>query len=401
MMGGERWHVGVKAGSRLDFGLGTATKSVPRAPGGGRGQVMSLWDKRDDMVVHERDPYNAEPPRGALVGWPLTPVETFYGRNHGPIPDVDPGDWRLHIEGLVARPMILSLGDLKERFEYREVVATLQCAGNRRAGLIEVRNIPGEAPWGPGATSTACWGGVSLAEVLRAAEIGEEAAHVGFEAPDVSQIADPPQTYGSSIARKKALSPETLLAWRMSGELLPRVHGGPVRVVVPGYIGARSVKWVHRVTAAEKPSENYFQARAYRLLPPQTDPSTAWPGDGLSLSSVAVNSDILSPDDGDRIPAGRVRVAGYAFAGDDRLISRVDVSSDGGATWTQADLDEPSSPWAWTLWQVDLEASKGPVEIVARAWDSAAAAQPELARHLWNPKGYANNSWARIRVTAI
>jgi sulfite oxidase len=352
------------------------------------------------MVVHEREPFNAEPPRSALADRETTAADTFYSRNHGPIPEIDPVGWRLEVDGLVGRARRLSLDDLKDGFEHQEVVATMQCAGNRRAGLIEVRDIPGEDPWGPGATSTARWAGVSLADVLRAAAIRPEAAHVGFEAPDVSQLADPPQTYGASIARAKALAPETLLAWAMNGAPLPRVHGGPVRVVVPGFIGARSVKWVRRVTALAEPSDNYFQATAYRLLPADADPSAAGPGDGLSLGAIALNSDILSPDDGARVEAGPLRVSGYAFAGDDRDVARVDVSIDGGAHWSQAELERRLSPWAWRHWHIGLEVPAGPVEIVARAWDSTAAAQPEQARHLWNPKGYVNNSWARIRVTA-
>ena len=114
---------------------------------------------------------------------------------------------------------------------------------------------------------------------------------MAFAAPDVSLIADPPQPYGGSIGLDKAASSEVLLAWAMNGDPLPAVHGGPVRVVVPGYIGARSVKWLERVTAQRELSDNYFQATAYRLLPAGADPSAAGPGDGLSLAAVALNAD--------------------------------------------------------------------------------------------------------------
>ena len=110
---------------------------------------------RDDMVVHEQEPYNAEPPRAALAEHVITPVETFYGRNHGTMPAIDPEAWRLRIDGLVEQALELSLADLKGRFAQHEVIATLQCAGNRRAGLMAYRDIPGQHPWGPGATSTA------------------------------------------------------------------------------------------------------------------------------------------------------------------------------------------------------------------------------------------------------
>jgi len=361
--------------------------------------AMALWGKRDDMVVHEADPYNAEPPRGALAEGVLTRADAFYSRNHGPIPLVDGHTWRLTVDGLVERELSLSLAELQHRFEPRTLVATLQCAGNRRAGLIEVRDIPGEHPWGPCATSTAEWAGVALADVLTAAGVSSDALHVAFSAPDVSQSADPVQPYGSSIGVGKAFGAEVLLAWAMNRQPLPRVHGAPVRVVVPGYIGARSVKWVDRVTAQKRPSDSYFQATAYRLLPDGADTDAAGPGDGLSLGSVALNADFLRPDNDATVAAGLTEVTGYAFAGDDRGVTRVDVSIDGGHSWVQADLDEQVSPWAWRHWRTKLDLPAGDVEITARAWDTSAAAQPELPEHLWNPKGYVNNSWPHIHLT--
>lgn len=359
-----------------------------------------MWDKRDDMIVHQREPFNAEPPRAALAQDTITGAETFYVRNHGPVAEVDPQAWRLSVQGRVAQPLELSLAELQARFATHKVVATMQCAGNRRAGLLQVRDIPGEAPWGPGATATAMWSGARLADVLAAAGASDDAEHVAFEAPDVSQIASPPQRFGGSIPLSKATNGEVLLAWDMNDHPLPAVHGAPVRVVVPGYIGARSVKWIDRIAVQDHPSDNYFQATAYRLLPPEADPGTAGPADGFALGSIAVNSDILTPDDGATIPAGRTTVSGYALAGDDRGIARVDVSLDGGGSWRQADLDENPGPWSWRHWQLALDLPPGELDITARAWDTAAAVQPESAAHLWNPKGYVNNAWAHVRVTA-
>lgn len=147
---------------------------------------MGLWGKRDDMIVHETDPYNAEPSPGALADRMITPLGSFYSRNHGPIPVIDPQAWRLTIGGLVDHELDVSLADLRGRYPSQTLTATLQCAGNRRSGLIKVRDIPGEAPWGPGATSTAEWTGVSLADVLRSAGPRGEASHVAFSAPDIS-----------------------------------------------------------------------------------------------------------------------------------------------------------------------------------------------------------------------
>ncbi|GLZ49732.1 sulfite oxidase [Actinomycetospora sp. NBRC 106375] len=349
------------------------------------------------MVVHEQEPYNAEPPRSALAEHPITPVATFYSRNHGELPELDPRQWRLRVDGLVDEPLSLSLDEL-QRFEHHEVTATLQCAGNRRAGLLAVRDIPGQHPWGEGATSTARWVGARLADVLAAAGLRRDASDVAFLAPDVAPEASPPAPYGGSITADKATSPEVLLAWEMNGEPLTVAHGAPVRVVVPGWIGARSVKWLEQITAQDHPSENFFQQSAYRLLPPDHDDPA--PGDGVELTAVALNSAILRPDDGAVMTAGPTEVTGYAFAGGDREIVRVDVSADDGRTWHQAELDDQLGPWAWRFWRTTLELRPGEHEIVARAWDSTAALQPEHAASLWNPKGYINNAWPTVSVTA-
>ena len=171
----------------------------------------------------------------------------------------------------------------------------------------------------------------------------------------------PPQGYGSSIPAAKAGSEEVLLAWEMDGLPLPRLHGGPVRVVVPGYIGARSVKWVSRITAQNQPSDNYFQATAYRLLPADADPHSAGPGVGLSLSDLSITSAILQPADRATVTAGPNTVAGYAFSGGGRRIARVEVSTDHGEHWMQADLGEQPSPWSWVLWHATVDLPAGPV----------------------------------------
>ncbi|MDH2430347.1 sulfite oxidase [Sphaerisporangium sp. TRM90804] len=360
---------------------------------------MNAWGKRDDMVVHNDHPFNAEPPPAALAGRPITPVDTFYARNHGPVPESDPEGWCLVVDGLVERPLTLSVAHLRALFPEQTVVATLQCAGNRRAGLAGVRDIPGE-PWGRGATSTASWTGVGLAGVLEHAGLRPEAAHIAFEAPDVSQEPSPPQAYGGSIPVAKAMAGEVLLAWAMNGEPLPPAHGAPLRVVVPGWIGARSVKWLRRVTAQSGPSGNYYQAVAYRILPPGVDPDHAGPGEGISLGPVALSSAILSPADGARLAPGPAEVTGYAYAGDGRAVARVDVSLDDGATWAQAALDpQDDGPWAWQHWRLTVDLPEGDSVIAVRAWDDAAETQPESPAQVWNPKGYANTSWDRVAVT--
>lgn len=358
-----------------------------------------MWGKRDDMVVHTASPFNAEPTRSALAVGDITPLDTFYTRNHGEVPTIAPDDWILSVGGLVGRDLSMTFDELTHRFGVHTVVATLQCAGNRRIGFTEIREIPGEDPWDGCATSTAEWQGARLADVLEAAGVATDEGHVELLAPDLAVELSPPKRYGSSIPLAKALSPEVILAWRMNGQPLTSLHGAPVRAVVPGYIGARSVKWVDTINVRETPSDNYFQASVYHLLPADADPDTTDPGTGIPLSSVALNSEILTPVDGQIVSTGPVTIRGYAYAGDDRAIARVDVSLDHGATWRQADLSKQLSPWAWRLWSLTVDVSPGPLHITARAWDSTGALQPESAAVLWNPKGYANNSWPTVLAT--
>ena len=358
---------------------------------------MARFDKRDELVVHEQEPFNAETDRGSLVS-SVTEIDAFYVRDHGPVPELDPGAWRLDVSGLVQRRLSLSLETLQEAFVERELTATLQCAGNRRAGLIAVREIPGEAPWGPGATGTATWTGIALADVLALAGPLEDGVHVGFEGADWSAEAEPAQSFGGSIPLDKASRPEVLLAWAMNGRPLPAVHGAPVRVVVPGYIGARSVKWLTHVELRRDPWPGYFQNVVYRLLAPEQAPG---PGVGMPLGLIALNSDVLVPHDGAEVPAGEVEVRGYAFAGGDRHVARVDVSTDRGQSWRQAVLLEDLGRWAWRHWRITLDLSPGEHEILVRAWDSSAATQPEDEASVWNPKGYVNNARPRIAVRAV
>src|SRR3989440_11817925 len=287
---------------------------------------MGRYGRRADRVVQEEEPFNAETSPAALGEGPLTATDAFYVRGHATVPEIDPGGWRLHVHGLVERELDLSLVTLREAFVEREVTATLQCAGNRRTGLIAIREIPGEEPWGPGATGTATWTGVALADVLALARPLREAAHVGFEGADICPGAKPAQRFGGSVPLDKACRPEVLLAWGMNGEPLPLVHGAPLRVVVPGYIGARSVKWLERIEVRLRPWEGYFQHVAYRLLPPDGKPG---PGAGMPLGLVALNSDVLSPVDGETGAAGPGEGRGYAVAGGGRQGARGEGSDHG------------------------------------------------------------------------
>ena len=358
---------------------------------------MGQHGTRSDMIVHESEPFNAESGLAALTEM-VTPTEAFYVRGHGEVPHIDPGTWRLRVHGAVERELSLSLSTLREVCAEREVMATLQCAGNRRAGLIAVRDIPGEAPWGPGATGTATWSGIALSDVLALARPLPEARHVGLVGADTSAEAQPVQRFAGSIPLQKATRPEVLLAWAMNGEPLPPVHGAPVRVVVPGYIGARSIKWLEEIELRSTPWPGYFQDVVYRLLREEESPG---PGVGMPLGLVALNSDVVSPADGSTVPPGPLEVRGYAFAGGERTVSRVDVSLDGGVTWVPAELLDDLGTWAWRHWRIELDLAAGDHQITVRAWDSSAATQPEDEAALWNPKGYVNNARPHIRVRGV
>lgn len=324
---------------------------------------------RDALVVWSEEPLLVETPAELLVETPVTPVGRFYVRNHGPMPELDAGSFRLAVGGLVREPLELSLDDLRA-LPRVEVVATLVCAGNRRAELAELAPIPGETPWGPGAIGNAAWSGVRLRDVLAAAGVADGARHVSFAGVDPSAEAD---EFGASIPLAKALAPEVVLADRMNGEPLPVEHGFPLRVVVPGFVGARSVKWLARIEVAAEPSANHFQAASYRL-------------EGEALADVALSSAICRVD--------TTGAAGYAVAGGGREIAAVELSQDGGLSWAEAELSPAQGPWSWRLWRAPLRAAPG-AELVVRARDGTGTMQPE--RPLWNAKGYANDGWHRVR----
>jgi sulfite oxidase len=360
-------------------------------------RIADRFGKPADTIVHEGDPFNAEPPRAALAREAVTPFARFYVRGHGAVPELSAGATRLRVQGLVDEPLELSLEQLRDgRFEPVEVTATLQCAGNRRVELAAVQEIPGEASWGSGATGTAVWRGVRLADVIAAAGPHPATRHVAFVGADHAHEATPPQRFGGSVPLEKALRPEVLLAWEMNGEPLPAIHGGPLRAVVPGYIGARSVKWVQSVELRADPFDGYFQATAYRLLRPGEQPA---PGLGIELGEILLNADILASGDEAPRSGSPLELRGYALAGGGHSVARVEVSCDGGETWQEAQLLDDLGPWAWRLWTLQVELPAGEHQILVRAWDTSGGTQPESPATVWNPKGYMNTAWGRMRIT--
>jgi sulfite oxidase len=353
------------------------------------------------LIVRTAEPFNAGPPPEELTREAVTPTPLFFVRNHGTVPAIDPAAYRLRVGGLVERPLELSLDDLRGAFPRQTAAATLQCAGNRRMEMLAVREIPGEVPWDLEAISHAEWGGVELRRVLERAGVAvpapDAAAHVAFVGLDEVERRGRRFGFGGSIPLAKALGPEVLLAYEMNSAPLTPLHGAPLRLVVPGYIGARSVKWLGEIAIQDAPSDNYFQAVAYRLFPPEAEAATARDEDGRMLGELFTSAAICAPLAGDELPAGQALLRGYAVGHDGRPVERVEVSADGGQTWTAARLLGEGAAWAWRLWEATVELAPGPATLAARVADPLHP-QPADVRQTWNFKGYMNNAWHRVAV---
>lgn len=345
-------------------------------------------------------PMNGSPDPDVLPRDFYTPKDLFFVRNHGDIPQIDPNTYRLTIEGLVETPVTLTLDDLKNKFPAHEVSATLMCAGNRRVEMEKVAPIPGEIIWDIAAISNASWRGVRLADILTQAGIDNETngLHVDFLGLDEIDFPKYQGKYGGSIPLDKALHPDVLLAYEMNGHPLPHSHGFPVRVVVPGYIGARSVKWLRRVRVQTTPSNNFYQTKAYKLFPRETTPETADWSTGKMLGEQYLNAIICSHVEGQTFNVGKHQIQGVALPHESALIDHVEVSIDNGATWLSATLGGDNKQWSWRLWECEVDLTRGQHTLIVRAFDDAGNSQPETVESVWNFKGYMNNAWHRVAI---
>ncbi|KAM4613497.1 sulfite oxidase, mitochondrial isoform 2-T2 [Polymixia lowei] len=373
-------------------------------------------DRHPVLRVNSLKPFNAEPPPELLTDNYITPSALFFKRNHLPVPRVDPASYRLHVEGLPGGALTLSLDDLKTRFPKHTVTATLQCAGNRRSEMNEVKQVKG-LNWGIAAISNATWSGARLRDVLLAAGYGPDTArwalHVQFEGLDEDVTGT---TYGASIPLNKAVSEEgdVLLAYEMNGEDLPADHGYPVRVVVPGTVGARNVKWLGKIVVSAEESGSHWQQNDYKGFSPGTDWDTVDFKSAPAIQELPIQSAITEPTDGAVVGRGaeEVTVKGYAWSGGGREVVRVDVSLDGGKTWHVAQLSSgekgqpptPSPPpgraWAWKLWELTapLPPEAQEMEIICKAVDSSYNMQPDSVSPIWNLRGVLSNAWHRVKV---
>jgi sulfite oxidase len=195
----------------------------------------------------------------------------------------------------------------------------------------------------------------------------------------------------------KALASETILAYEVNGAALPAVHGAPLRAIVPGYIGARSVKWLGHIKLEREPSPSHHQRRAYRMLQHGGPSDAAW-DTSPAIDGVCVTSAICSPLDGSVVAERPVRLRGYAVASEGASITEVAVSADAGASWQTASLAATPSVWAWRLWKATLDLSPGVHTLTVCATDSTGATQPSDLSSVWNARGYMNNAWHRITI---
>ncbi len=362
---------------------------------------MTADERADrDMVIQSTDPLNAEPTSAALIASFITQQDLFYIRSHGPVPALS-ADHTVQVDGMVEKPGSWTRGTLERTFATVSVLATLQCAGNRRSDFQQVKATAGD-PWGVGAIGTAEWTGVRLGDVLGAAGFdGQDAHHVRFLSADEVSVDGKRDSYGVSIPLAKALHPDTLIAWAMNGEPLLPEHGFPLRVVVPGFAGVRSAKWLTRIEVSLTPAIQPIQAKDYKLFPSAIVKEEADWDAGLVINAMPINAAICVPADGAHLTAGPVAMHGYALAGD-RAVARVDVSPNGGLDWCQASLEQkPGAPWAWTRWSWAGELGKGNHELVVRAVDEAGQTQPSAPDDVWNFAGYLATSWHRVRIKVV
>lgn len=359
------------------------------------------------LIVHTQRPCNAEAPIDSLRSY-ITPNETFYVRNHLWVPALDDKNFRLKVELPDGEEKAYSLDDLKRNFKEVEITATLQCSGNRRRHMTDEARYAQGLQWDIGGLSTASFTGVRLRDVLADAGFtdteGDEAEvkHVQFYGAEA---------YGASIPVEKALNRygDVLLVHTMNGSPLPRDHGFPLRVVVPGHVAARSVKWLKRIVLSDEESQSQWQQRDYKCFGPNQSGTTVDWETAPAIQEFPVQSAIVTVRDisaNNRLlqvyglEEDAVEVEGYALAGGGRRIVRVDVSADDGLSWDQAELlpddAKGSKAWAWKRWRFIIPRRLAGRQFVVKAVDDSNNVQPDTYEPHYNFKG--NLTTAQHRV---
>jgi len=339
-------------------------------------------------------PRNAEGHLRSLME-PVTPTEAFYIRSNFPTPLIDPQSWRLRLGTGSGDDAAHSLAELKQLSQPVRRIVTLECAGNGRT-LMSPQ--PDGTPWTLGAVGTAHFTGIPLSAVLPDLSDATEVlctAHDRGEKEGVGQIRFQRSLPVAHLAATRGTGAEPILAWEMNGAPLSPDHGGPLRLVVPGWYAVASVKWLDRIELLKSPFSGYFQTNRYRYL--ESDGSVE------PVTRIRVRALVLKVGDQvmdqDRLslslPPGQHRLTGSAWSGGG-AIEAVEVSTDGGARWVHAILTPPTDPFGRTAWQVDWMAEPGVHQVIIRARDTSGAAQP--LEPVWNALGYGNNVAQRVTV---
>ncbi|KIK63199.1 hypothetical protein GYMLUDRAFT_41525 [Collybiopsis luxurians FD-317 M1] len=349
----------------------------------------------DQLFVQAQQPFNAEPSVASLVEFAYTPEELVYCRNHGPIREFAEEEYTISIKGAVEREISVSIPQLKSAFPKVRVVAALQCAGNRRNEMGAIKPVHGVG-WNGGVIANCIWGGVRLRDILIHAGVrADSTLHVCFAS--FATLCQDDEYYGASIPLEKALrlDDDVLLAFEMNDEPLSAEHGGPVRVVVPGFLGARWVKWLDTLIISSEESPNFYQQRDYKILPPEIETKdqarSVW-SKFPSMTSLPLNSAIGSAF---KIAPSKLRVKGYAISGGCGNVVAIEVSADNGATWYPSRITYQEGKWSWTLWEAEIPISGSSGEVCARAKDKAGNFQPMAGS--WNMRGVAFDAISRIK----
>jgi DMSO/TMAO reductase YedYZ molybdopterin-dependent catalytic subunit len=352
---------------------------------------------KDGLTLLGDRPVNAETP-AHLLDDAITPTNRHFIRNNGLLPDnMDAEGWTLTIDGFVDNPMTMTIAELRENFEVITRALHIECGGNGRSAF----DPPARGnQWTVGAVACSEWTGVRLKDVLEAAGVQEAAVYTGHEGADIHLSGDPdkfPLSRGLPI--DKALDDTVMIAFEMNGEPLHPMNGAPLRLVVPGWPGSCSQKWLTRIWVrdvehdGEKMGGQSYRVPAYPVAPGTDVPNE----DMLIMEAMPVKSIVTFPENGTETGLStEVRV--HAWVGD-RSVERLEVSVDFGATWQDAELDAPVNAGAWQNWRTNVSFPQaGYYEIWARATDSEGVAQPHAIA--WNPRGYLNNSLHRVGVMA-
>lgn len=322
----------------------------------------------EERKVIVPSPENSETPLANAESW-VTPNRLFFVRNHFDVPEIDLAAWRLNLAGCVQRQVELTWDEVSS-LPTRSVFATVECAGNGRS-FLETK--ASGVQWGAGAIGHAEWSGVPLSLLLKEAGLTPEAIEIVVTGADTGAEPDHPEEmhFARSLPLEKAVHPDTLLATRMNGEPLELAHGFPVRLLVPGWYGVTSVKWVTGLEAVSQPFDGYFQNVKYTIQ--------RWTGRGMATESVGampVKSEIIRPQTNDELGIGSNRIFGMAWAGED-AVEAVEVSVDGGNSWSQAELIGPRAAYSWNLWEYLWEVvAPGPYTILSRAISQGGRIQP-------------------------